>query len=509
MKKFLLSLAAVALAGSAWADTFKLVSSIDEIGESADCLIVNTANNKAMGNTQNTNNRNSVEVKINNGEIIPGTDVAIVTLTKKGTEYSLNVINGVTGFLYAGSTSKNSLKTSSTSTATASISIGESDSHDATITFSNQTSRNILKFNSSNSPQIFACYTSGQDPVQLYKKVEEVSGPVDPTMSFEPNEIIVNLGSEFKAPELTCNSDGAVTYSSSDEAVATVNPETGVVTLIAKGTTTITATAAATDKFNEGTASYVIYVNLPLPGISFGEQKEYTVMYGESFTAPVLENPNGVEVTYDSTDTNVATVDAEGNVSIIGIGTTTIIASSEASDKYDYGHASYNLIVKDPNAVTFDFVNNTYGMTRYSSGSEYNTNPVNITEGIVTLTIDGGNNRLWSDGLRMYNKSKVTISVTTGYKITKVTYESTDNTKFTGTTEGLSYVISYTPTSSNKAIKTITVNFEEDIQSGVESVEFDNNAPKEYYNLQGVRIENPGKGLYIVRQGSKASKVIL
>ena len=34
-------------------------------------------------------------------------------------------------------------------------------------------------------------------------------------------------------------------------------------------------------------------------------------------------------------------------------------------------------------------------------------------------------------------------------------------------------------------------------------------APVEYYNLQGVRVDNPAGGLFIRRQGNKAEKVIL
>lgn len=47
--------------------------------------------------------------------------------------------------------------------------------------------------------------------------------------------------------------------------------------------------------------------------------------------------------------------------------------------------------------------------------------------------------------------------------------------------------------------------------SGVSSIfeEDKENAPAEYFNLQGIRVNNPGHGLYILRQGSKASKVIL
>lgn len=37
----------------------------------------------------------------------------------------------------------------------------------------------------------------------------------------------------------------------------------------------------------------------------------------------------------------------------------------------------------------------------------------------------------------------------------------------------------------------------------------DENAPVEYYNLQGLRVLNPENGIYIRRQGSKVTKVII
>lgn len=42
-----------------------------------------------------------------------------------------------------------------------------------------------------------------------------------------------------------------------------------------------------------------------------------------------------------------------------------------------------------------------------------------------------------------------------------------------------------------------------------ETVVSDENAPVEYFNLQGVRVENPSNGLYIKRQGNKATKVLV
>ena len=47
--------------------------------------------------------------------------------------------------------------------------------------------------------------------------------------------------------------------------------------------------------------------------------------------------------------------------------------------------------------------------------------------------------------------------------------------------------------------------------AGVENVAVGNDEtkPVEYYNIQGVRVQNPTSGLYIVRQGSKVSKVVI
>lgn len=45
--------------------------------------------------------------------------------------------------------------------------------------------------------------------------------------------------------------------------------------------------------------------------------------------------------------------------------------------------------------------------------------------------------------------------------------------------------------------------------SGVKGVEAsESDSPAEYYNLHGVRVDNPGKGIYIMRQGGKTTKVM-
>lgn len=43
----------------------------------------------------------------------------------------------------------------------------------------------------------------------------------------------------------------------------------------------------------------------------------------------------------------------------------------------------------------------------------------------------------------------------------------------------------------------------------VDGIEADSNAPAVYYNLQGVQVENPGQGIYIVKRGSKTYKQVI
>ena len=45
--------------------------------------------------------------------------------------------------------------------------------------------------------------------------------------------------------------------------------------------------------------------------------------------------------------------------------------------------------------------------------------------------------------------------------------------------------------------------------AGIDDITVDNDAPAEYFNLQGVRVDNPSNGVFIRRQGTKTEKVII
>ena len=61
-------------------------------------------------------------------------------------------------------------------------------------------------------------------------------------------------------------------------------------------------------------------------------------------------------------------------------------------------------------------------------------------------------------------------------------------------------------TSETPAIKTVTAG---KASVAIESVEAEANGPVEYYNLQGVKVANPENGIFIKKQGNKATKVVL
>ena len=81
---------------------------------------------------------------------------------------------------------------------------------------------------------------------------------------------------------------GAISYTSSDTGKATVNPTTGVVTGLAVGSTTITATQAAASGFNAATStSYTLTVTIGTPTISAAPSAS-SLIYGQILASSTL-----------------------------------------------------------------------------------------------------------------------------------------------------------------------------------------------------------------------------
>ncbi|MBQ7056933.1 MAG: Ig-like domain-containing protein, partial [Bacteroidaceae bacterium] len=170
-----------------------------------------------------------------------------------------------------------------------------------------------------------------------------------PNLSFNPASVTMTIGETFTAPTLNNEYGVAVTYQSTNTNVATVDPTTGEVTVLAAGTTDIEVTSEEDDDYEAGYAAYTLTVNKIDPALAFSEGS-VQVNLGDDFTAPTLTNALGMTVSYESTNTGVATVDpTTGAVTIVGAGTTTITATSAEDATHSAGSASYNLTVLDAN----------------------------------------------------------------------------------------------------------------------------------------------------------------
>lgn len=91
--------------------------------------------------------------------------------------------------------------------------------------------------------------------------------------------------------------------------------------------------------------------------LAFSESEVYVAL-GAPFTAPVLSGAM-TEVTYSSNNTDVATVDAAGNVTIKDYGTAVITAEAEGTDAYYSASAEYRIVVYQEGIIwSEDFTSN-------------------------------------------------------------------------------------------------------------------------------------------------------
>lgn len=207
--------------------------------------------------------------------------------------------------------------------------------------------------------------SNGFVQVNKVEYYEDVSNKTATSLSFDaPSYTISKDQTLTKLPTLKADEKTlfgkTITWSSDNENVATVDVN-GTVTGVAAGNAKITAKFAGDDTYKTSTASYEIIVK-GAPSLSFPE-KSYTVEMGDAFSEPTLQGlPTDVTAKYSSSNADVATVDeSTGKVQIVGVGTTTIKAVSEAKDVYEAAEASYVLTVKPASKKIVDIDFSKYG----------------------------------------------------------------------------------------------------------------------------------------------------
>ncbi|MBO4942135.1 MAG: hypothetical protein J6C95_01755 [Muribaculaceae bacterium] len=318
-----------------------------------------------------------------------------------------------------------------------------------------------------------------------------LSGDQEPAgLSFDETAVTAVEGQAFTAPTLNNPNNLPVVWSSSDEAVATVN--NGAVTIKGAGTTTISAKSEETTEFGACNASYtltvvkayktvadfytvgaknngvigfdltVAYVNGTYNYATTGT--EWTLVYGYDLGLKVGDViPAGWEGTY-SPFSGLPEIAPVKLPEITETGKTVTFA--EATD------------------VTLDMINQVVVL----KGVKFDAATIGADDAKTEFT-----GTIGESSIKFLNKFK-TASVEKGtYNVTcAVSYYVKGATEATDATGLQVFPIAY-----------------EAVSTGIDNIEAADNAPVEYFNLQGVRVANPENGLYIRRQGNKVTKVIV
>lgn len=156
-----------------YSNKWVLVTNVSELSSNDKVVIVNTGGTKALGKTQNNNNRAAVDVTLDsedNNIVNINDDVQPLTLGKNGANWTFYTGEG---YLYAASSDNNYLRTQTENDANGEWSITLNASYEASIVAQGANTHNELK----NNGNIFSCYASGQTAVKIYKFHEDPNAP--------------------------------------------------------------------------------------------------------------------------------------------------------------------------------------------------------------------------------------------------------------------------------------------------------------------------------------------
>lgn len=279
-----------------------------------------------------------------------------------------------------------------------------------------------------------------------------------------------------------------VTYTSSNTDFCMVTSSGTVQLSQNPGEVTITAKFAGNDDYLPAEASYLIRViekEKAEAGIAFEETMQLVDLAKKTMTAEELgfKNPNNLAVSYSSNKTDVAEVDAEGNVTLKKAGRVNIDVTFAGNDEYKAATASCTLIVNDYRntpELAFDQEEYTANMREgntFSGATLYNKSEV------APLTYTSSN-------------EEVAEVAANGVVILRSTGETTITVWFAGDNDFKATSASYKLTVIDKVV------------DGIQNITIDN-MPEDakVYNLNGQRMNAKAlkSGVYVVN----GKKVVL
>lgn len=184
---------------------------------------------------------------------------------------------------------------------------------------------------------------------EIHVTYEILEAKTSTSLAWSSSTITTTIGVDNNSyPTLTTTPADltGVTYSSSNTSVATINAETGVISLVAPGKTTITASYAGNETYAAAEdAMYTLTVNAApdtraeVNITSFTTEGGVTsVVRGNTLATSVSIDPNecSVSYAYSSNKSSVATVNENGVITAVGNGSARITVSLTVVDTENY-----------------------------------------------------------------------------------------------------------------------------------------------------------------------------
>lgn len=218
--------------------------------------------------------------------------------------------------------------------------------------------------------------------------------------SAEPNAVVYAEGLTYSNVASGGESTGAVSYAvTAGEDVATVNAESGELTILKYGTVIVTATKAGDEKYNDTTATYTLEVTKrPQPEFAFEKDAPESQEYAENliFTNVASGGEGTGEITYAIMEgTEIATVDAQtSELAIHAHGTVKVMATKAEDEIYAKATDEYTLTINGWQQDTLVFADSEPEVLEYMYAGMTYTNAATGGSGTGALTYaikEGGN----------------------------------------------------------------------------------------------------------------------
>jgi hypothetical protein len=231
--------------------------------------------------------------------------------------------------------------------------------------------------------------------------------------------------------ELTCTAEGIAKYGPGNWEFAGYSYNSYNGSWAGSAETVEFGTASLQVRMTQIVVTYIPNGNTPKQpaGLSY-DQTSYSIAQNEGFTAPTVNNPNNLVVTYSGNNDAVATVNEETGAITLGeaTGTVTITASAAAQGNYNAGTASYTLTVNAP--VVIDELTGTWTLVTDASqlvaGKKVIIASVPDEGAAVTMsTTQAANNRI---GLAGATVSEGVITAQNGTAVFTIEAGTEDNT---------------------------------------------------------------------------------